>query len=65
MKNLTKKQKTIQVQRDIKSHIKKNIEPKMMIEAQKMINDIEVNFELLESGNEDIKNQVIKNNLKN
>lgn len=64
MKLLTKKQKTVEVQRSIKNIIKNIIEPKMLNEVSEMINDKNLPDEYLIQGNNEVHEFILKNNLK-
>lgn len=65
MKKLSKKQKIIYIQRDIKRYLKNELEPKMMKEANELISDIELDDVFLDKDNNEIKNFIISSNLKN
>lgn len=65
MKKLSKKQKIIDIQRDIKRYLKNELEPKMMKEANELISDIELDDVFLDKDNNEIKNFIISSNLKN
>ena len=64
MKTLSKKQKTIQIQRELKFLIKHIVEPKIMAEISQKVAKCDDIDNFLESGNEIIKNEIINNHLK-
>ena len=64
MNKLTKKQKAIQVQREIKNHYKNIVEPKMFRDTENLINDLDKKSEFLEHDNDSIKNHVIGENIR-
>jgi hypothetical protein len=59
-----KKKKTIQIQREIKNHLKNEFIPKILAEIEKMVYDENTEKELLEIDNNDIKNYFLDNYLK-
>jgi hypothetical protein len=59
-KKLFKKKKQIQIQREIKNHVKNDFIPKLLTEIEEMINDKNINEEFLEMENEEIKNYILQ-----
>ena len=62
MGGLSKKQKTVQVQRFLKNYLKTILEPKILNEIKDVVNNSDEDF--LENDDEEIKKFIMKNNFK-
>ena len=64
-KELTPRQKTIQVQRSIKSFVKNELEPMMLLEVEKKIESLNKSDVMLSEKNNEVYKLILKNYVKN
>ena len=64
-KELTPRQKTIQVQRSIKNFIKNELEPSMLLEVEKKIESLNKSDVMLSEKNNEVYKLILKNYVKN
>ena len=63
-KKLSKRQKTIESQRQLKQFIKNDLAPNMLKSVENLINDDELPEHFLEKGSYELTNYIINNTLK-